>query len=830
MGPREHARPTPPDRRGAGQGPALTASLVRRGRLLGVALALVVTAFGALALVGWWRGLDAFVHWGTRARAVRPLTAAAFVGAGLSLLTLTRGAHDPSPARRVLGRALALVPLAIGLASAAQGVLRVDLGIDRLLFPGHLWPRDPGVPGRMTLGTATMLSLYGVALLVLAGGRTIAAAQGLGAAGLLIGLVATLGHAYGSTALASDPLVAVSAPTSVVAVALGVAVLCARADAGPMAAVTGDSAGGALARRLLPAGLAIPPLLGAVAVGASRFGLLDAPYGTALAVALTLVALAALVWSSAVRATRDEASRAAAESQRSRFVGLLDLADEPIFAWELGGVVTYWNHAAEALYGHAASVAVGRPPGALLATEQISPGPPFVDALRATGAWQGELSQLTAGGRRVVVDSRLSLVVDPSGRRVVLEANRDVTARHEAARERDALLERERAARCEMEKAARAKDEFLAVVSHELRTPLTAILGFTELCLRRTPSPDKLRDALVRIERNAKVQAALVEDLLDVSRMISGRLTVDLEPLVLGDVARAAVESARPAADERRIRLSLRDDSAGAVVHGSRTRLAQVFANLLTNALKFTPPGGRVDVALAAEDDQVLARVRDSGEGLAPEALTRIFDRFRQADSSMQRRQGGLGLGLAIVAELCRLHGGAVWAESEGPGRGATFVVRLPRAAAEVSALRPTTRPTSGDAASLDGVTVLAIDDEASTREVVAGALASCRARVVVAGGVLEGLRAFEAERPDVVVCDLAMPDLDGYALLERVRALPDPRAARTPVLALTAHASVQDRERALRVGFDGYLAKPFDLAGLSAAVAALAHASARAA
>lgn len=425
--------------------------------------------------------------------------------------------------------------------------------------------------------------------------------------------------------------------------------------------------------------------------------------------------------------------------------------------------------------------------------------------------------------------SRAMPVRDAQGRIVRwFGTSTDVHDQKLALEDYSRLLASEQRARREAEAASRAKDEFLAVVSHELRSPLNAMLGWTQLLRTGSLSEEKRNAALEKIESSAQLQAKLVEDLLDISRIITGKLKIEMKPVEIGSAVLAAVEALRPTAQEKGITLAAMDGSAGALVHGDAGRVQQIVANLLTNALKFTPAGRRVEVAVGFSGDDVEIEVRDEGEGFAPDFLPRLFERFSQADSSSTRKHGGLGLGLSIVRELVDLHGGEVTASSPGEGGGATFTVRLPIAtdAGVADAPAAASAEYPGTAISLSGVKVLAVDDERGARELVAETMLSCGATVTLASSVHEALRAFKLDVPDVVVSDIGMPERDGYSLIKLIRSLPDRSAARTPIVALTAYASLQDRERALRAGFDRYLPKPVDPARLSRLIAELLRAS----
>src|ERR1051326_1351656 len=353
----------------------------------------------------------------------------------------------------------------------------------------------------------------------------------------------------------------------------------------------------------------------------------------------------------------------------------------------------------------------------------------------------------------------------------------------------------------------RLKDEFLATVSHELRTPLTAVLGWAHMLRTNQLDERSAAHAVETIERNARSQAQLIDDLLDVSRVITGKLRLDVRPVDPGSFIESAIEAVRPAAEAKGVRVGGAFDEGVAPVAGDPVRLQQVVWNLLANAIKFTPRGGVVEVRLARVDSHVEIVVSDNGVGIGPEFLPHVFERFRQADMSTTRHHGGLGLGLSIVRHLVELHGGTVEAESAGEGRGATFVVKLPVAAVrqketKAERVRPLARDTSlayEYPDRLDGLKVLVVDDEPDTREMLSIVLARCGALVTAAGSTREALAAVEKQRPDLLICDIGMPGEDGYDLIRRVRAMPERSDARLPAIALTAYARVEDRLQALR-------------------------------
>ena len=413
--------------------------------------------------------------------------------------------------------------------------------------------------------------------------------------------------------------------------------------------------------------------------------------------------------------------------------------------------------------------------------------------------------------------------------------NTDIEDRRRVAEERSRLLASEREARANAERQGRLKDEFLATLSHELRTPLNAILGWSQV-LRHGGGRDErdLAEGLETIERNARAQAKIVEDLLEMSRIISGKVRLDVQRLNLPSVVEAAVETVRHAADAKGVRLSVVLDPLAGPVSGDPNRLQQVVWNLLSNAIKFTPRGGRVQVLLERVNSHLEVSVIDTGEGIRPEFLPHVFDRFKQADASTTRRHGGLGLGLSIVKQLVELHGGTVRAKSPGAGMGSTFTVSLPLTPIHSGEEQEQDRrhpraeaepPPAGldDCPKLKGVRVLVVDDEADSRALVKRLLEDCEATVLTAGSAAEALESVRRERPDVVISDIGMPGEDGYTLMRKVRALAPENGGSVPAVALTAYARSEDRRRAILAGYQMHVAKPVEPAELITMVASLA-------
>jgi signal transduction histidine kinase len=454
------------------------------------------------------------------------------------------------------------------------------------------------------------------------------------------------------------------------------------------------------------------------------------------------------------------------------------------------------------------------------------------EAFSRQGYASGAADYITKPFDADVLRARVKAFVDLFQQRERLR----VTEVSERTRERDqaleqlaVLLERERIARRQAEIANHAKDEFLATVSHELRTPLNAILGWTVIARQQGKATD-LDRALATIERNARAQVRIIEDMLDVSRIISGKLRLEIVRVKVADSIDGAMQAVRPAAHAKDVQLIAKVDSTIGTIEADADRLQQVVWNLLSNALKFTSKGGSVEISATRSESDVVIRVTDTGQGIRPEFLPHLFEPFRQADGSTTRRQGGLGLGLAIARQLVHAHGGQITAQSDGEGMGASFTIRLPARA--VTSLPPegarVTAP--GDAPEvvadeirLDGLHVLVVDDEEDARSLLECLLAQKGAIVASASSAEEATRLLGRHRTDVIVSDIGMPGVDGYTLIRKIRALPHDRGGRTPAIALTAYARSEDRERAFSAGFQAHLSKPIDAGRLLALIANLA-------
>jgi signal transduction histidine kinase/CheY-like chemotaxis protein len=479
--------------------------------------------------------------------------------------------------------------------------------------------------------------------------------------------------------------------------------------------------------------------------------------------------------------------------------------------------------------------------GAVLLTEEALELPQvsaLIDTLKAQAPWSElPLIVLTSGGEPQLA-RLLDLLAEAAGSITLLERPMKAAtllrsvqvalrSRRRQYQVRD-LFKRQQILRREAEEANRIKDEFLATVSHELRTPLNAILGWSTLIRQGKADKHTLARAIETIERNAKAQAQLIEDLLDVSRMISGKLRLNVESIELVSVIRAAVDAVHPAAEARGIQLDLDLDFVDGL-EADAHRLQQVVWNLLSNAVKFTGAGGRVRIKLEALQSQARIEVSDTGEGIDPEFLPHLFEPFRQADGTSTKRHGGLGLGLAIARRLVEMHGGTISAKSEGAGRGSTFTLSIPlrRIVRTASALPVTSEhsllhPSDSDTdlPSLSGVRILAVDDEQDTRDMVKGVLEQFGANVLSAGSAEEAFAALHDWNPHVILCDIGMPGEDGYTLIRKVRQLKSDQDRNTPAIALTGFARPEDRQRALAAGYQMFIAKPIEANKLVSSVA----------
>jgi PAS domain S-box-containing protein len=542
--------------------------------------------------------------------------------------------------------------------------------------------------------------------------------------------------------------------------------------------------------------------------------------------------------------TADEADRA-----RALLAAIVMSSEDAVVSKTLEGIVTSWNLAAERLFGFTATEMVGQSITRIIPKDLQHEEVEILAKLhRGERIERYETVRMRKDGQKLDISLTISPIRDSSGRIIgAAKIAHDITARRHAEREllereaqlarlsaeRELFLESERAARNQAERLGHLKDEFLATLSHELRTPLNAIQGWATLMREGRVKPEDYARGLEAIERNARVQVQIVNDLLDMSRIISGKIHLEVQPLYLHEIVNNAIEAVRQSAAGKEIRLQSLLDSRIGLVRGDPNRLQQVLWNLLSNAIKFTPKGGRVQVVLERVNSHAEICIEDTGIGIRPDFLPHVFDRFRQADPSTTRHYGGLGLGLSIVKNLVELHGGTVRVTSPGERQGSTFVVCLP--ISHVRAEPESIGNPAGSAADslgpaelprLDGARVLVVDDENDGRALTMRILEDRGAQVVCASNAREALEALTREHFDLLLSDIGMPDMDGFALIRKVREFDKSRGGPIPAIAITAYARAEDRQRSLLAGFHMHLSKPIEARELIASSAALIHLS----
>jgi signal transduction histidine kinase/CheY-like chemotaxis protein len=684
-------------------------SVVAKLRNLSLASGVVVALVGLIVLIGWALGNDTL-----RGAFAEGITVKTNAAVGLVLLGIALVLFSPAapPRWRVwLARVLAGTAFLIGFLTLIENRAGLDLGIDQLLFREVTGAAATVSPNRMGMPASICLVLLGAALALL-GWRTrrgVVVSQWLALAAILLMLFPMLGYLYSIPVLYDVASVTGIALTTALAfLLLACGILCARPEIGFIRRVVADDGGGIVVRRLLPAALLLPIVLGSLRQAGQDAGLYDANFG--------------------------------------RILGLVS----------------------------------------------------FIVVFSGLTLWTGKVISLHARARA-----------------------RAEAAESELQKQLLATLESERTARAAAERSSRMKDEFLANLSHELRTPLQAIVGWTHVLSHDGLAPEDLRRGVETIGRNARLQTQLIEDLLDMSRIVSGKIQLEVEDVDVARVIDAVLDAVRPAAQSKNLMIESRVVPRPAIVRGESARLQQILWNLMSNAIKFTPAGGRIELRLSREGTHYNLRVRDSGVGIRSELLGEIFERFSQADSSTKREFGGLGLGLSIARQLTELHGGVLMANSDGEGTGATFTLRLPVAAV----LGEPAADGAGDSEETDprlvtvdlsGLRVLVVDDQEDARELIARILRARQAEVWTSQDVTSALSLLGTVSFHVLVSDIGMPARDGYDLIREVRA----KGIGLPAIALTAFARPEERTRVLAAGYQAHLAKPVDPAHLALAVA----------
>lgn len=515
-----------------------------------------------------------------------------------------------------------------------------------------------------------------------------------------------------------------------------------------------------------------------------------------------------------------------AELRQNLYRAIFTNSRDPIAIIDARGVYLEQNAAHAQLLGYSDDELKNQTPALHLGEEVFAA---VARALAEDGDYRGEVVSKTKAGEARYIELSAFAMRSASGEPLCyVGIKRDITERQQAEDDRAELLSRERATRAEAEKANRLKDEFLATLSHELRTPLNAVIGWSRMLTSGRLDRESAKHAVEVIERNAWAQKQIIEDILDVSRVITGRLQLNLSPVDLVGVVDAALDTVRPAMEAKEIQIETLIDASLRMVSGDADRLQQIIWNILANAAKFTPSGGKVEISVNQTATHVLIQVKDTGPGIDPEFLPHVFERFRQGDGSTTRTHGGLGLGLAIVRHLVELHGGTIAVENREAGEGAIFSVRLPLPSGELrsetlagadSAFREV-RP---EQASLAGLHILVVDDETDALDLITVELAQHGARVTAVTNAADALKALETGGVDLLISDIGMPVMDGYDLIRGIRKHETSTGKHLPAVALTAYARVQDRMRAIMAGYSTHVAKPVDARELVTVVASLA-------
>ena len=519
---------------------------------------------------------------------------------------------------------------------------------------------------------------------------------------------------------------------------------------------------------------------------------------------------------------RDITDKLRGEESTIRLAAIVASSNDAIIGKTLEGIITNWNDGACRIFGYTEEEVVGQPINILIPPDRQDEEPKIIERLkRGERVDHFQTVRVRKDGQKIDLSLTISPIRNAMGKIIgASKIARDITEHIRLQEERERLLALAQSAREQAETANRVKDEFVATVSHELRAPLNAILGWSSMLLSDKLKGADARRGLETIERNARLQAQLIEDILDVSRSISGKLRLDIKPVELISVIRAAVDAVRPAAEGKEIQLQLLLDPAADHIQADATRMQQIIWNLLANAIKFTPKGGFVQVKLDRVESRAQVTVTDTGEGISPDFLPYIFNRFQQGDGTTTRRHGGLGLGLAIAQHLVEMHGGTIEAASEGAGKGATFIVAFPLTAIRTpsgsfaSPLTPTAHESDANGKtprSLKGLRILAIDDEPDVRDMLQTLLQDSGANVLTASSAQEGLEALAAWKPHIVISDIGMPGEDGYSLIRKIRALTPEQGSEVPAIALTGYVRVEERMRALEAGYQMFVPKPVE-------------------
>jgi signal transduction histidine kinase len=845
-------------------------------------LSTYAVAGGLVSFLGWIADAPRLSDWVNNGISIQPNTTIAVMAGGIAVILLTAGFHRAAAGLGALvafigGSVLFEYITGIDLGIDTLLMFNRTWGRVGVLAPGRMGPA--GATSWTILGTALILATRRK------NSEARALAPKLALVTASLSTLSLIGYLYGASSLYTIPnvtVIALQTATFIFAVSIGVVLSV--PEHGPMSLLNQDSPAGILARRVVPGLIVGPIVIGFLRLAGERAGLYDAPFGSALRSLCEIGLFLLLLWRTGVAINKHaqerndadalaQASRSQLEAELTDTKRLQSISQEMIAEENMSALYESILDAAISImrsdFGSMQMLYPDRGDGGelhLIAFRGFNP--------RAAKTWEcisahsdTTCSVALIGRKRVIVpdvttcdyivgtpqldnfldmgiracqstplfsrNGKLVGMISTHWRNVHEPLERDlrlldILARQAAdlidrRRVNEQALERESAARAEAERAVRIKDDFLATLSHELRTPLNAILGWSQFLKKDITDPQKARYAAEVIERNGRLQAQLVTDLLDMSRILSGKMRLDVQRMDLGAAVEAAVDSILPAAAAKGVRIKVAIEQL-ADVYGDAGRLQQVVWNLLSNAVKFTPEGGRVEVTLAKSNGHVEIRVNDNGAGIPPEFLPVIFDRFRQADSSASRAHGGLGIGLALVKQLVELHGGKVAASSGGEGKGATFIIQLPFARPSEDRDKPQIRilsrvPSgSNPPLHLKGIKVLVVDDEPDALALVRRILEEHEAEVSTAVSSEEASKMLRGDNFALIVSDIGMPGRDGYALIEEVRSA----GLETPAIALTAFARVEDRTKAIRSGYQAHVSKPVEAGELLATVVSL--------
>jgi PAS domain S-box-containing protein len=776
---------------------------------------------GLATLAGWAADLPRLTDWNADGISMFPNTAACAAVSGLCLLLLTVGGA------RVRGvvRALASLVATIGGVTLLEHLVGFDAGIDTLLLE-RPWGQVGAVsPMRMGPPASTAFLAAGVALILLANGpRGRRASAALGTVIVVLGTLSLTGYLFGASQLYTLPrLTAIALQTALVLVAVGFGIVACVRDHEPMRTLADRGAAGVLVRQSLPFIVVGAFALSTVRIWIERKGFVDAAFGTALRTVVELIMVTGVLWWAAARVRAHErvqvTERRSADETRARLAAIVESSEDAIISKDLDGVITSWNQAAERLFGYTAAEAVGRPITMLIPAERLREEPAILDRIRAGERVEHfETVRVRRDGTLLDVSLTISPLRDSDGHVTgASKIARDITEWKRTQRHREELLHIAERAREEAEAASRAKDDFLAMLGHELRNPLSAVRN--AISAATLDERSRVR-ALTIARRQADQLTRIVDDLLDVARITRGRVPLRKERISLAGVLQRSVDGARSLMEERGHTLTLFVPSELVVLDADPARLEQAVANLLTNAAKYTDPGGKVVVSGGREGTDAVVRVRDNGIGIAADLLPWVFDLFKQGARALDRAQGGLGIGLTLVRRIVERHGGTVEAHSPGAGGGAEFVIRLPALPRESGERADAALDAQARTREQHPARVLMVEDNPDAAESLVMLLELLGHNVRVVHDGLAALEAATANVPDIMLVDIGLPGLDGYEVARSIRR--EPALRNIVLVALTGYGRPEDKAQAMAAGFDYHLVKPVDLEALGELVAQL--------